>query len=217
MNYLSPSMLAIDFGNIEENIKLVDKAGAQYIHVDVMDGMFVPNISFGAPVIKFVNKATDKPLDVHLMIEEPARYLEDFKEAGADILTVHIEAVKHIHSTIQKIKALGMKVGVALNPGTPVSVLDYIINDIDMVLVMSVNPGFGGQKFIPSALDKVKEVRELEKRKNACIDIEVDGGVTLDNVEEVLAAGANVIVAGSAVFKGDIEANVKGFLEKLER
>lgn len=192
---------------------MIDKAGAQYVHLDVMDGAFVPNISFGAPVIKGIRNTTDRVFDVHLMIEEPARYLNDFKDAGADIVTVHAESCRHLHSTIMQIKALGMKAGVALNPATPVSVLDYILQDIDMVLVMSVNPGFGGQSFIPSSLDKIREVKKLIDDRELNVDIEVDGGVKLENLKEVLYAGANVIVAGSAIFKGDITKNVEDFLE----
>lgn len=213
MMILSPSLLSVDFGRIADGIEMIDKAGAQYVHLDVMDGAFVPNISFGAPVIKGIRNTTDRVFDVHLMIEEPARYLNDFKDAGADIVTVHAESCRHLHSTIMQIKALGMKAGVALNPATPVSVLDYILQDIDMVLVMSVNPGFGGQSFIPSSLDKIREVKKLIDDRELNVDIEVDGGVKLENLKEVLAAGANVIVAGSAIFKGDITKNVEDFLE----
>ncbi len=213
MMILSPSLLSVDFGHIADGIEMIDKAGAQYVHLDVMDGAFVPNISFGAPVIKGIRNTTDRVFDVHLMIEEPARYLNDFKDAGADIVTVHAESCRHLHSTIMQIKALGMKAGVALNPATPVSVLDYILQDIDMVLVMSVNPGFGGQSFIPSSLDKIREVKKLIDDRELNVDIEVDGGVKLENLKEVLSAGANVIVAGSAIFKGDITKNVEDFLE----
>ncbi len=213
MMILSPSLLSDDFGHIADGIEMIDKAGAQYVHLDVMDGAFVPNISFGAPVIKGIRNTTDRVFDVHLMIEEPARYLNDFKDAGADIVTVHAESCRHLHSTIMQIKALGMKAGVALNPATPVSVLDYILQDIDMVLVMSVNPGFGGQSFIPSSLDKIREVKKLIDDRELNVDIEVDGGVKLENLKEVLSAGANVIVAGSAIFKGDITKNVEDFLE----
>jgi ribulose-phosphate 3-epimerase len=217
MNILSPSILAMDFNNMGETLKLINETEAEYLHVDVMDGMFVPNISFGPPVIQCVRKASNRRLDVHLMIEEPARYISEFQACGADILTVHAESCKHLHSTVMAIKAAGMKAGVALNPATPVSALEYIIQDVDMVLVMSVNPGFGGQKFIPSALDKLREVRALAEAKGVRPDIEVDGGVTLDNVQEVLAAGANVIVAGSAVFKGDIKENINRFMELLRK
>lgn len=183
------------------------------LHLDVMDGAFVPNISFGAPVIKCLRKETGMIFDVHLMIDEPARYLEDFKKAGADWVTVHAESCKHLHSTVARIHELGMKAGVALNPATPVSALDYVIDDLDMVLVMSVNPGFGGQSFIPSALRKVREVRALADSRGLDINIEVDGGVNLKNVTEVIDAGANVIVAGSAVFGGDAYDNSCKFLE----
>ncbi len=210
---LSPSVLACDFGRLAEEIKTVDAAGAEYIHLDVMDGAFVPNISFGPPVIGAVRGATNKVFDVHLMIEEPIRYIDDYKKAGADILTVHLEACKHIHSTIQAIKAAGMKVGVSINPGTPVTALEPVLADVDMVLIMTVNPGFGGQSFIPSTLEKVAELKTMANERGLTFDIEVDGGITADNVATVIEAGANVIVAGSAVFKGDAVANVAAFKE----
>ena len=213
MIILSPSLLSVDFAHIADGIKELDRAHVPALHLDVMDGAFVPNISFGAPVIKCLRKETGMILDVHLMIDEPARYLEDFKKAGADWVTVHAESCKHLHSTVARIHELGMKAGVALNPATPVSALDYVIDDLDMVLVMSVNPGFGGQSFIPSALRKVREVRALADSRGLDINIEVDGGVNLKNVTDVIDAGANVIVAGSAVFGGDAYDNSCKFLE----
>ena len=209
---LSPSVLSADFAKLGEQVRLVDEAGADYIHLDVMDGKFVPNISFGMPVIEAIRKVTDKPLDVHLMIEEPIRYLEEFKAAGADIVTVHAESCVHLHRTISRIRELDMKAGVALNPATSVSVLNYIFDDIDLALVMSVNPGFGGQTFIPAVLDKIKRIHKIADDKGLMnLEIEVDGGVTLNNVSAVVDAGADVIVAGSAIFKGDPEKNVKEF------
>lgn len=213
MIILSPSLLSVDFAHIADGINELDRAHVPALHLDVMDGAFVPNISFGAPVIKCLRKETGMIFDVHLMIEEPARYLEDFKKAGADWVTVHAESCKHLHSTVARIHELGMKAGVALNPATPVSALDYVIDDLDMVLVMSVNPGFGGQSFIPSALRKVREVRALADSRGLDINIEVDGGVNLKNVTDVIDAGANVIVAGSAVFGGDAYDNSCKFLE----
>ncbi|MEG0012580.1 MAG: ribulose-phosphate 3-epimerase [Cellulosilyticaceae bacterium] len=214
MIHLAPSILAADFANLEKDIKRVEKAGATFIHVDVMDGHFVPNITLGAPIAKAVRKHIEGVMDVHLMISNPDMFLEDFKEAGTDILTVHIEACTHIHRTIQRIKQLGMKAGVSLNPGTPVSVIESIIDEVDMVLIMSVNPGFGGQKFIPYSLTKIAQVREMAKARNKKLLIQVDGGVDLSNVEEVISAGANVIVAGSAVFSAsDLDQRVVDFKE----
>ena len=187
-----------------------------YVHIDVMDGAFVPSISFGLPVIRSIRPLSGCVFDVHLMIEEPVRYVEEFAQAGADLITVHAEASRHLDRTVQSIRALGKKAGVALNPATDLGCLDYILPSVDMVLLMTVNPGFGGQSFIPYCMDKIRTLRQQIEAQHLPVDIEVDGGITLDNVGKVLGAGANVIVAGSAVFKGDIEENVKAFLEKMK-
>ena len=208
---ISPSILASDFANLEREIKKIDEGGADLIHIDVMDGCFVPNISFGLPVISAIRKCTEKPFDVHLMIDAPERYIEEFKKAGADIITVHAEATTHLHRTLQSIKSLGLKTGVALNPGTDVSCLKYVLSLTDMVLVMSVNPGFGGQKFIPEAIDKVREVKALIGDRD--IDIEVDGGISAGNAHLVVEAGANVLVAGSAIFNAP---SAKEEIEKMK-
>ena len=207
---IAPSILSADFSNLGRDIERLHNSDADFIHIDVMDGQFVPNISFGMPIIKAIRNKTNKVFDVHLMIEEPSRFIDDFIDAGADLITIHYEAEKHIDRTIQYIKSKGIKAAVALNPATPVSVLKNIIGELDMVLIMSVNPGFGGQKFIPYSLDKIKEVKEMSKLVNENLLIQVDGGIDASNVEEVIEAGANVIVAGSAVFKnGEIEENIK--------
>lgn len=217
MLILSPSLLSVDFSNIAENVQAIDNAGAQYIHLDIMDGAFVPNISFGPPVVKCIRKTTDRIFDVHLMIEEPDRYMDDYKACGADIVTVHAESCKHLHRTVMRIKELGMKAGVALNPSTPLSVLDYILPELDMVLIMSVNPGFSGQSFIPSSIQKIRDMRKIIEDRGLDIDIQVDGGINLNNVSEVIEAGANVIVAGSAVFSGEPASNVKAFLDVFKK
>ncbi len=212
MYKLAPSILSADFGNLSRDVRLAADAGAEYIHIDVMDGMFVPSISFGMPVIKSIRPCTDKVFDVHMMVEEPGRYAEAMKEAGADLICVHQEACRHLDRTISQIKGLGLKAGVALNPATPVESLSCVLGQVDMVLIMSVNPGFGGQKFIPYTLDKIRTLRAMCDARGLATDIEVDGGVGLNNVREVLKAGANVIVAGSAVYGGDVRANVEAFL-----
>jgi ribulose-phosphate 3-epimerase len=200
MAIISPSVLSCDFGNIQRDVEMLDSSNAEWIHIDVMDGVFVPNISFGFPVLSAIRKHTSKVLDVHLMIANPDNYLADFCNAGANILTVHYEACTHLHRTISEIKRLGMKAGVALNPHTPIGVLEEIISELDLVLIMSVNPGFGGQKFISSTTDKVRKIKELINRKNSKALIEVDGGVNLETGKLLVQAGADALVAGSFVF-----------------
>lgn len=214
---LAPSILAADFNTLGEQICLIEKAGVQYLHIDVMDGVFVPSISFGMPLIASIRKNSKLIFDVHLMVEEPIRYLEDFKNAGADIITVHAEACTHLHRTVTKIRELGLKAGVALNPATSLNMLEYVLKDIDMVLIMTVNPGYGGQAFIEGTLDKIKRLKETADKAGVLIDIEVDGGLTQDNVDTVIQTGANVIVAGTAVFKGDITENIAGFQKKFDK
>lgn len=202
MTIVAPSILSADFGFLARDVELVQKAGAQWIHIDVMDGHFVPNITIGPLVLKGL-KDIDIFKDVHLMIENPDDYVEDFVKAGADMIVVHAESVKHLHRSVQKVKDLGVKVGVALNPATPLSVLDYVLEELDMVLLMSVNPGFGGQKFIPQVIGKIKELKSMINKVNPNCLIQVDGGVNLETAPEVVKAGADVLVAGSAVYGAD--------------
>lgn len=215
MNYLAPSILSADFSRLGEDLSLVEKNGITMLHIDVMDGMFVPSISLGFPIIESIRKKSDMIFDVHLMIEEPERYVERFAKSGADIITVHAEACTHLHRTIGQIKELGKKCGVALNPATSLSALDYVLEDVDMVLLMTVNPGFGGQKFIGAMYEKIRTLRKRITEEGLSVDIEVDGGIKVSNTKEAIEAGANVLVAGSAVFEGDIEANVRGFKSLL--
>ena len=209
---LSPSLLSADFTDLKSEIEVLDKNGVKYLHLDVMDGMFVPNISFGPMIIKQLRPLTNMVFDVHLMIEEPDRYVQNFKDAGADILTVHYEACKHLHRTISYVKSLGMKAGVSLNPATNIDVLDYVLEDLDLVLIMSVNPGFGGQSFIPSAIDKIKNLKEKIIKRNLNVIVEVDGGVKTTNVKDVIEAGADLIVSGSDVF-ADKENRIRAYKE----
>lgn len=198
---IAPSILAANFGNLEKDIHMINQSEADWLHVDIMDGVFVPNISFGADIVKVMQKLCTKPLDVHLMIVDPEKYISQYRDAGAEVITVHYEACKHLHRVIQQIKDTGAKVGVAINPHTPVSLLDDVLEDVDLALIMSVNPGFGGQKFIYRTLDKVKKLKESITTRNLSTQIEIDGGVGLQNYEPLLKAGADVLVAGSAVFK----------------
>lgn len=214
---LSPSILACDYNILGAQVKEAVDAGAQYMHLDVMDGLFVPSISLGMPVISSLRKSTDVVFDTHLMINEPIRYIEEFVKAGSDIITVHVEACSDIKATLQKIKDFGVKAGLVINPGTPVKELVPYLDMVDMILLMSVNPGFGGQKYIDEVTDKIKEARKLIDESGRKIELEVDGGVNMSNIDTVLEAGADVIVAGSAVFGGNITENVKNFLAQFQK
>lgn len=214
--YLAPSVLSADFSRLGEEIKTVEDAGIQYLHIDVMDGMFVPSISFGFPIIQSIRKDSSCIFDVHLMIEQPERYIERFAQSGADIITVHAEACTHLDRVIQQIKATGKKAGVALNPATPLHELKYVLDNVDMVLLMSVNPGFGGQKFIDYSLRKIKELRTMIEERGLNVDIEVDGGVNEGTILDVMEAGANILVAGSAVFGKDTRGNAEKYQRIVE-
>ena len=216
MNCFPPSILSADFSCLGEQVRQLDEAGAGYVNIDVMDGSFVPSISFGFPIIESIRPCTERLFDVHLMIDEPIRYIADFARAGADLITVHAEACRHLDRTIEAIREQGILAGVALNPATPIETIRHILPKVDMVLIMTVNPGFGGQKLIPYTINKVRELKALTDELELKVDIEVDGGINLDNVETVMEAGANIIVAGSAVFHGDICENVTRFLELMK-
>lgn len=209
---LSPSILSADFKNLGADMKAAVDAGAEYVHIDVMDGLFVPSISFGMPIIKAVRGVTDKVFDVHLMIQDPERYIDEFVNCGADLITIHAEACTHLDRTLDYIRSKGVKAGLALCPATPLSVLDYLWNKVDMILIMTVNPGFGGQKYIPEMTEKIAALRKMINEKGLNIDIQVDGGVNDSTIRTVLEAGANILVAGSAVFGNDIEGNVKKYV-----
>lgn len=217
MNYLSPSLLAADFSRLGEQIKILDDAGVNYLHIDVMDGHFVPSISMGIPVIESIRPCTTSVFDVHLMIDEPERYVKAFAKAGADIITVHAECCNHLDRIIMSIREMDKQAAVALNPATDLGVLEYILPKLDMVLLMTVNPGFGGQKYIDYSTDKIRTLKKMIEKKGLTTDIQVDGGISLANVQEVLDAGANVIVAGSSVFQGDLRENVANFQQIMKK
>lgn len=217
MAMLAPSLLSADFSNLKEEIEKVERGGADYLHLDVMDGIYVPNITFGAPVIEKLRSISKLPFDTHLMIDRPERFIEDFVKAGTDILTIHVESTIHLHRTIQEIKSFGIKAGVSLNPATPLECLKYIIKDIDLILIMSVNPGFGGQSFIPAMKEKILETRKMIDQNNPNIILEVDGGIKLDNVKEIKELGVDLIVVGSDIFGvKDVENRTRKFKEKLK-
>ena len=214
-NILAPSILAADFKELGQAIKTIEENGAEYLHYDVMDGIFVPSISFGMPVLASIRSCTNQVMDVHLMITEPIRYIKEFKEAGADLITIHLEACEDVAATIKAIREAGLKVGLSIKPETEAEAIRPYLDQIDMILVMSVEPGFGGQKFIPESLDKIRALRAMVEEAGVDVDIEVDGGIYQANVKEVLDAGANIIVSGSGVFKGDIAKNTREFMEIL--
>ena len=211
MNILSPSILAADFARLGEQIKAAEKAGAEYVHIDVMDGLFVPSISFGMPIVRSVRQITDTVLDVHLMIQQPERYIEEFAECGADIITFHLEATQNPQAVIDLIHQKGLKAGMSIKPATPADEVKPYLDTVDMILVMTVEPGFGGQLYIEASTQKIKDVRELIQQTGREIDVQVDGGIHVGNLKKVLDAGANVIVAGSAIYKGDVAQNVADF------
>ena len=216
MNCLSPSLLAADFARLGQQVALIDQAGAQYVHIDVMDGMFVPSISMGLPVIKSIRPVSDRIFDVHLMVQDPEKCIDDYVEAGADLITVHAEACRHLDRTIRMIKEQDIIAGVALNPSTPLSAIEYLLPVVDMVLIMTVNPGYGGQKLISYTLDKIRDLKKMIDSRGLKTDIEVDGGINLETLGQVLDAGANIIVSGSAVFEGDVEENTKRLLDMMK-
>lgn len=213
---LAPSILSADFKNLGQEIKKTEDNGAKFLHFDVMDGLFVPSISFGVPVLKSIRSATDQVIDAHLMIQEPIRYIDTFKDAGADYVTVHLEACENVEKTLEKIKECGMKAGLSICPETEVKEIIPYLEMVDLILIMGVHPGFGGQKLIPETFDRLRQVRQLSNERNLDLDVQVDGGVHLGNVGEILDAGANVIVTGSAVFNGDVAANTRKFMEILK-
>ena len=217
MIILSPSILSADFANLGRDILEAANGGAKYLHVDVMDGKFVPSISFGMPVIKSIRSVSDIVFDVHLMIEEPIRYIKEFVESGADIITIHLEACEDVQATIDKIHEMGVKAGLSIKPGTPVESLLPYLDKVEMILMMSVEPGFGGQKYIEASTERIRQVRAMLDERNLSTDLEVDGGINVDNVSVVLDAGVNVVVAGSAIFGGNIEEKTKAFMEKLDK